>query len=566
MATAPQTTREASEQAYDYSSRAPPRESGSNAYGGASGQPSRRDTRVGFVLQDYPTDEARRNVRSDVTASDYSAETRLVKKPGQSRTNDRRFLVKRVSTDLEGLQVAQMFQGFESTNGPFLPELNTKGRFYVAFADISEAKRAVQVIESSHPEWELVPIPAEDFNRETRLASPLPPNFDDQVLITLYCGNHSNVNPSNIVARLKPFFELVGRVYSIQELLLGNSSGLGRLTTHELIVRYYNTHHALNAVRTLNAIRTEDFVIEVMPWHQGMESQPIRHWTSTIKGRRLSHPSQYGTPGRRAYMSPGGDPDSSPIIPDRTSISKDNVIDLGKIYYGQDGRTSVMLRNIPNPMVWLNLKGILDQTSRNRYDFLYLRMDFEMNQNVGYAFVNFADAVDIIPFVEARDGACWPGYDNFTDKVAEISYATVQGKDALIEKFRNSPVILNSYNNRPKLFHLSGPRIGGEATFPPVNNFYTLSKGVDRSKRSGLYRSENRNISRSGPTPAPGTQYHRYSDSNSEGSLRGEQDLERERERARELGSPVRASRTQQSRALETPGTMQLWKPGSSRE
>jgi hypothetical protein len=30
-------------------------------------------------------------------------------------------------------------------------------------------------------------------------------------------------------------------------------------------------------------------------------------------------------------------------------------------------------------------------------------------------------------------------------------YLAVQGRDALVEKFRNSPVILNSPDNRPKV-------------------------------------------------------------------------------------------------------------------
>jgi hypothetical protein len=32
---------------------------------------------------------------------------------------------------------------------------------------------------------------------------------------------------------------------------------------------------------------------------------------------------------------------------------------------------------------------------------------------------------------------------------------------------------------------MDGPFVGHEATFPPVNNFYILSKGVDRSQKNG---------------------------------------------------------------------------------
>ena len=68
------------------------------------------------------------------------------------------------------------------------------------------------------------------------------------------------------------------------------------------------------------------------------------------------------------------------------------------------------------------LKGLLDVTSRGRYDFMYLRIDFANNCNVGYAFINFIDAQSIVPFVLARAGKRWNCFAS--DKVAEVSYAS----------------------------------------------------------------------------------------------------------------------------------------------
>jgi hypothetical protein len=53
-----------------------------------------------------------------------------------------------------------------------------------------------------------------------------------------------------------------------------------------------------------------------------------------------------------------------------------------------------------------------------------------------------------------------------SDKIASICYANVQGREALIEKFRNSSVMLEEPSFRPKVFMTSGPNAGEEAPFP----------------------------------------------------------------------------------------------------
>lgn len=142
-------------------------------------------------------------------------------------------------------------------NGPHMADLNAKGRFYVSFPDLREAQRFVQWIEHFQPEWELVPMRPDDFARETHSSVPPPRNFDDLILVTIYCGGHSTAQGSEIVAAVRPILDLVGSVHSVQEIQFGAHSRVNRIIVHEMTVRFYDTNQAINAVNTLNGIRTE---------------------------------------------------------------------------------------------------------------------------------------------------------------------------------------------------------------------------------------------------------------------------------------------------------------------
>jgi hypothetical protein len=76
-----------------------------------------------------------------------------------------------------------------------------------------------------------------------------------------------------------------------------------------------------------------------------------------------------------------------------------NHVDIERIRSGQDVRTTIMLRNIPNKVTQADLKTIVDQSSLGKYDFMYLRIDFANDCNVGYAFINFVDVSSHMPAI-----------------------------------------------------------------------------------------------------------------------------------------------------------------------
>ena len=68
-----------------------------------------------------------------------------------------------------------------------------------------------------------------------------------------------------------------------------------------------------------------------------------------------------------------------------------NEIDTGRILRGEDTRTTVMLRNVPNKYSQEMMLACIDQSHRGLYDFFYLRIDFATKSNFGYCFINFID-------------------------------------------------------------------------------------------------------------------------------------------------------------------------------
>ncbi|KAK1756242.1 RNA recognition motif 2-domain-containing protein [Echria macrotheca] len=175
--------------------------------------------------------------------------------------------------------------------------------------------------------------------------------------------------------------------------------------------------------------------------------------------------------------------------PYHVSGSHHNQVDVNRIRDGIDVRTTIMLRNIPNKVNQAMLKDIVDQSSWGKYDFMYLRIDFANDCNVGYAFINFVDPLHIIDFVNARANQRWNCFKS--DKVAEVSYATIQGKDCLVQKFRNSSVMLEAPHYRPKLYYTcNGPMpelAGQEEPFPEPDNQSKMKRSCENAEHVGLF-------------------------------------------------------------------------------
>ncbi|KAG1716633.1 hypothetical protein ID866_511 [Astraeus odoratus] len=180
------------------------------------------------------------------------------------------------------------------------------------------------------------------------------------------------------------------------------------------------------------------------------------------------------------YLNPVNHPivQTVPISP--RSPPENNQLDIQRIEQGLDTRTTVMIKNIPNKMTDRELIDFINNVCPRRIDFLYLRMDFQNGCNVGYAFVNFINVEDLLRFAKAKLNERWNMYSS--EKVLQMSYANYQGKEALVEKFKNSCIMDEREEWRPKIFFSEpGPKQGLPEEFPKPTH-------IRRKERSSVNR------------------------------------------------------------------------------
>ncbi|CAL9067458.1 protein MEI2-like 2 [Musa acuminata AAA Group] len=139
-------------------------------------------------------------------------------------------------------------------------------------------------------------------------------------------------------------------------------------------------------------------------------------------------------------------------------------LDLDKIIKGEDTRTTIMIKNIPNKYTSKMLLAAIDETHSGTYDFLYLPIDFKNKCNVGYAFINMSSPSHVVSFYKAFNGKKWEKFNS--EKVASLAYARIQGRSALVAHFQNSSLMNEDKRCRPILFDLEGADTGNEELLP----------------------------------------------------------------------------------------------------
>ncbi|KAL4782741.1 RNA recognition motif 2-domain-containing protein [Aspergillus varians] len=447
----------------------------------------------------------------------------------------RALLIENVPTNLTYMSLAGFFnrREFTSLKGPILSELSSMGKVYVSFTDCREAEKAIEKVRHLQSDWRVFSLtPKEYVQHLDPVLLPQTSDYEGQLLATVYYDSRNpSLNQHTVARSLETLAMTFGDIKTFTSLLSGQEN------ISEFHIEYFNTRDAENVMTTLNGTSVDDCVVEVSFFRPDVENEayPSPQSPCSVKGSAscfdASHqkdaswtPPQHSRP---SYMelSPTGRSTIPPgehaglmdwmtragerILPSpRREVTRysdlrlgnQNAVDVERIRLGLDVRTTIMLRNIPNKIDQTMLKAIVDETSHGKYDFMYLRIDFANNCNVGYAFINFEDPIDIIDREQDAPGMVYD-YDCYvtafdmlhrncfnSDKVAEVSYATIQGKDCLVQKFRNSSVMLEHPSFRPKIFHTgTGPLAGREDRFPGPDNPSKMRRSIENAEHVGLF-------------------------------------------------------------------------------
>ncbi|TIB70784.1 hypothetical protein E3Q23_04019 [Wallemia mellicola] len=208
--------------------------------------------------------------------------------------------------------------------------------------------------------------------------------------------------------------ETIGKVAKYQQILLPNDQVL-------LQIEYDDTRHAIEADKALGQSRYD---VEKTWNHSVLEAALARNKGVRFKEHKLQ-PFSRGKSMLNVQTYP-------PIVD-----------------------------NIPNRLTTEQLEKYISDIVPRSFDFLYLRMDFKSRSNVGYAFLT-VDA--LYEFASLRINYKWDVYHS--EKRMGMTYANVQGKEALTAKFRNSAVMEEEPGFRPIVYYSSGANVGLREEFP----------------------------------------------------------------------------------------------------
>ena len=117
-------------------------------------------------------------------------------------------------------------------------------------------------------------------------------------------------------------------------------------------------------------------------------------------------------------------------------------LNFRRILKGEDKRTSLMIRNIPNKYNQAMLTQELDENHKGLYDYIYLPIDPKNKCNYGYAFINLVHPIIILSLYREFNGKSWTNFNS--EKICQLTYGRLQGTEQLLKQLEGSGVMQQS--------------------------------------------------------------------------------------------------------------------------
>ena len=132
--------------------------------------------------------------------------------------------------------------------------------------------------------------------------------------------------------------------------------------------------------------------------------------------------------------------------------SPKNIINIEKIIKGDDKRTTLIIRNIPNKYTISLLLKELNKNFYDKFNVIYLPQDYANNSNLGYGFINFINNFDLIQFYDMYQDKKWESFHS--NKRCQLAYSKYQGKNELIKYINKKLGNYNINDNDNDKYHM----------------------------------------------------------------------------------------------------------------
>lgn len=127
------------------------------------------------------------------------------------------------------------------------------------------------------------------------------------------------------------------------------------------------------------------------------------------------------------------------------NATKHNSISPMKIILGEETRTTILIRNIPNnylPKELLN-ELLSNEELKNKFNFFYLPLNRKTNKNYGFSIINFTNPFHVILFYEMYQKKKFLKF--ITEKGFELNYIAYKNSQRNITDDSNEILIPLKY-------------------------------------------------------------------------------------------------------------------------